>query len=93
MNELNYRIEQENLEKYVQVQSTIYDSIYTQTYRDPEIIKWVNENLIEVMTVQYLQDEEIHNEAEGEIGLNWADLHKIPNNASIQQIEEVLAIL
>jgi hypothetical protein len=93
VNELNYRIEQENLEKYVQVQSTIYDSIYTQTYRDPEIIKWVNENLIEVMTVQYLQDEEIHNEAEGEIGLNWADLHKIPNNASIQQIEEVLAVL
>lgn len=90
VNELNYRIAQENLEEYVQVQSTIYDSIYTQTYHDPEIIKWVNENLIEVLTVQYLQEEQIHNEAEGEIGLNWADLHKIPNNASIQQIEEVL---
>lgn len=93
VNELNYRIEQENLQDYVQVQSTIYDSIYTQTYRDPEIIKWVNENLIEVLTVQYLQDEEIHNEAKGEIGLNWSDLYKIPNNASIQQIEEVLALL
>ena len=93
VNELNYRVEQENLQDYVQVQSTIYDSIYTQTYRDPEIIKWVNENLIEVLTVQYLQKEEIHNEAKGEIGLNWADLYKIPNNASIQQIEEVLALL
>lgn len=93
VNELNYRIQQENLEDYVKVQSTIYDSIYTQTYRDPEVIKWVNDNLIEIMTVQYLEDEEIHNEAEGEIGLNWADLHKIPNNASTQKIEEVLSLL
>ena len=93
VNELNYRIEQEKLQKYVQVQSTIYDSIYTQTYRDPEIIKWVNDNLIEVMTVQYLENEQIHNEAEGLIGLNWADLYKVPNNASIQQVKEVLALL
>lgn len=93
VNELNYRIQQENLEDYVKVQSTIYDSIYTQTYRDPEVIKWVNDNLIEIMTVQYLEDEEIHNEAEGEIGLNWADLHKVPNNASTQKIEEVLSLL
>ena len=93
VNELNYRIEQEKLQKYVQVQSTIYDSIYTQTYRDPEIIKWVNDNLIEVMTVQYLENEQIHNEAEGLIGLNWADLYKVPNNASIQQVEKVLALL
>jgi hypothetical protein len=93
VNELNYRVEQENLQEYVQVQSTIYDSIYTQTYRDPEIIKWVNDNMIEVMTAQYLEKEEIHNAAEGEIGLNWADLHKVPNNASVQQIEEVLALL
>lgn len=93
VNELNYRVEQESLQDYVKVQSTIYDSIYTQTYREPEIIKWVNDNLIEVMTVQYLENEEIHNEAEGEIGLNWADLHKVSNNASIEEIEKVLALL
>jgi len=93
VNELNYRVEQQDLQEYVKVQSTIYDSIYTQTYRDPEIIKWVNDNLIEVMTTRYLENEEIHNEAKGEIGLNWADLHKISNNASIQEIEEVLALL
>jgi len=45
------------------------------------------------MTVQYLKNEQIHNEAEGLIGLNWADLYKVPNNASIQQVKEVLALL
>lgn len=90
INEFNHRIRAENLTEQVAVTSTIYDSIYTQTYRDPEIIKWVNDNLIEVMTVQYLEDEIIHNEAEGEIGLNWADLHAIKNNASVEDIKEVL---
>lgn len=93
INEFNHRIRKENLEEYVQVQSTIYDSIYTQVYRDPEIIQWVNNNLIEVMTVQYLTNEIIHNEADGEIGLNWADLFKLSNNASIEEIKEVLTQL
>lgn len=90
INEFNYRIREDNMEDYVQVQSTIYDSIYTQTYREPEVIKWVNDNLIEVMTMPYLQDEVIHNEAEGDIGLNWADLFKISQNASIEEIQEVM---
>lgn len=90
INEFNYRIREAQLEDAVKVQSTIYDSIYTQNVRDPEVIKWVNDNLIEVMTVQYLEEETIHNEAEGEIGLNWADLHSIKNNASVEDIKEVL---
>lgn len=93
INEFNYRIREENLQDYVKVQSTIYDSIYTQTYRDPEIIKWTNDNLIEILTAPYLENEIIHNEAEGEIGLNWADLHKVPNNASVEDIAEVLKLL
>ncbi len=90
INEFNYRIKEAQLQKEVQVCSTIYDSIYNYVVKDAEIVKWVNDNLIEVMTVQYLQDEIIHNEAEGEIGNNWADLHKIKNNSSVEEIQEVL---
>lgn len=90
VNEINYRIDQEGLSDWIQVQSTIYDSIYTQCYKDPELIKWLNDNLVDVMTVQYLEDEIVHNEATGEIGYNWADLHKVPNGASVPDIEKVL---
>ena len=90
INEFNHRIREAQLEDAVEVQSTIYDSIYNNVVKDPEVIQWVNNNLIELMTVQYLEEETVHNEAEGEIGPNWAELHKIPNNASIDEIKEVL---
>lgn len=90
INEFNHRVREAQLEAEVEVQSTIYDSIYANIIRDPEIIQWVNNNLIEVMTVQYLEEEVVSNEAEGEIGPNWADLHKIKNGASIEEIREVL---
>jgi len=90
VNEMNHRIREAGMENDVAINSTIYDSIYTYVRADAEVIKWVNDNLIEIMCVQYLEDEIIHNEAEGEIGLNWADLHKIRNNASVEDIQEVL---
>jgi hypothetical protein len=90
INELNFRIEEEGLEDHVEVQSTIYDSIYTHNTRDAEILKWVNDNLVEVLTVQYLEDQVVPNAAKGEIGPNWADLHKLSNGASIDEIKEVL---
>ena len=90
INELNYRIHEDGLEDHVQVTSTIYDSIYAQNTKHPEVIKWVNDNLIEVMCVQYLENETIHNVAQGEIGPTWAELTKVPNNASIEEIEAIL---
>jgi len=93
INEFNYRLTEEDLHEEVKVSSTIYDSVYAKVLQDPEIIKWVNDNLIELLCVQYLEEEAIHNEANGDIGLNWADLHKISNNASIEEISEVLTYL
>ncbi len=90
INEFNHRVREAGLENDVQVISTIYDSIYTQVTADPEILAWVNVNLIEVMTVQYLEDETIHNTASGELGLNWADLHRVENNATPSAIAEIL---
>jgi DNA polymerase-1 len=92
INEFNYRIREDRLEKEVQVISTIYDSIYTQSYRDAEVIEWVNNNLIEVMCVPYLEgpDVVIENEAKGEIGNSWGKLYPVENNASIAEIQAVL---
>ncbi len=90
INEFNHRIREEGLQEHVQVTSSIYDSIYTQNTADPEIIKWVNDNLIELMCVQYLEDEKIHNVAQGEIGPTWAELTKVPNNASAAEIAAIM---
>ena len=90
INEFNHQIREAHMEDVVQVISTIYDSIYTQVIHDPEIIKWVNDTLIPIMCVPYLEDEVIHNEAIGDIGLNWADLHQLKNNASTTDIVEIL---
>ncbi|MCP4489791.1 MAG: hypothetical protein GY820_21110 [Gammaproteobacteria bacterium] len=90
VNELNYRIQEAQLTEEVKICSTIYDSIYTYTIEVAEILEWVNKNLIEVMTVPYLEDETIHNEATGEVGRNWADLHKIPNGATAEEITKIL---
>ena len=90
INEFNHQIREANLEHEVQVISTIYDSIYTQVVRDPEILKWVNDTIIPIMCIQYLEDEVIHNEAIGDIGLNWSDLHQVKNNATKEEIAIIL---
>jgi hypothetical protein len=93
INEFNHQVREEGLENWVEINSTIYDSIYMQVERDPELIKWVNDTIIPILCVQYLEPEVIHNEASGEIGLNWYDLHKIKNNASEEAIAEILQLL
>jgi DNA polymerase-1 len=90
INELNYRIREENLQDAMDVTSTIYDSIYLSVVKDSEIIAWLNENIIELMTVQWLEEETIRNEACGEIGLNWADLHRVNNHATPAEIADIL---
>jgi DNA polymerase I-like protein with 3'-5' exonuclease and polymerase domains len=73
--------------------STIYDSIYYEVRDDPKIIKWVNDNLIKTMVVDFMEDQTIKNEADSDIGYNWSDMVTIPNNASVEEIKEVLGTL
>lgn len=42
------------------------------------------------MLVDFMHDQTVHNEASLELGLSWADLHELPNNATQSQIQEVL---
>lgn len=90
INELNYRIAQEGLQDDIAVCSTIYDSIYMYVKKDAKTIKWLNDNAVEALCVDYLENQVVPNEAEGEIGPNWADLSKVPNNASVKDIEAIL---
>ena len=90
VNELNYRIKEAGLLEKMDVISTIYDSIYVDVDKDPKIIKWLNDNIIEVLCVDYLKNQVVPNAAEGEIGNNFADLFKVKNNASVEDIKLVL---
>jgi DNA polymerase-1 len=90
INEMNHRVREVGLENEIRICSTIYDSIYSQVILDPEILAWANEQFVEVLTVPYLEEQIIPNEAAGEIGYNWADLTKVPNGATPQQIIEIL---
>lgn len=90
VNELNYLIARDNLEEDIAVCSTIYDSIYLYVKKDAECIKWLNDNAVRIMKTEYLENQVVPNDATGEIGPNWADLTKVPQNSSIEEIEKIL---
>jgi DNA polymerase-1 len=90
INELNYRVEEAGYRGRIEVCSTIYDSLYIYVEDNAETIKWLNDNAVELLCVDYITDQVVKNEAEGELGRNWADLHKIVNDASVEEIEDVI---
>jgi len=90
INKMHQYIDDAGLQDSVKIVSTIYDSIYFEIDKDPEIIKWVNDRLIPVMSKDFMPDQTVHNDAESEIGPDWATLKAIPANATTTQINEVL---
>ena len=83
-------IEANNLTGKIDFIATIYDSIYLCVDRNKEIIKYVNDTIVPIMSKDFLHNQEVSNECEGEIGLDWYNLHHVKNNASIEEIEEIL---
>jgi DNA polymerase I-like protein with 3'-5' exonuclease and polymerase domains len=90
INKMHVLIDQIGYQEDVKVISTIYDSIYFEVTNDPKIIKWVNDNLIATMLVDFMEDQTVVNEAESDIGFNWAEMLTIPNNATVECIEDTL---
>lgn len=91
INELHHRIDTELTNPdHVQVTSTIYDSVYGIVLDDPAMIEWLNRNIVEIMIRDFVVDQAVKNEANLEIGNNWAELTELPNNASVEEISEVL---
>lgn len=90
INKFHKLVKENNLNSKVKTISSIYDSIYLVVKKDAKVIKWVNDNIIPILTKDFVKNQIVKNEAEGEIGYNWNDLHPIPNNASLNNIKTIL---
>ena len=90
INKIHSLIKEKGYENDIKVVSSIYDSIYLHVRCDAELIKWVNDTIIPILTIDFLEDIIVSNEAEGEIGLNWHDTVKVHNNANIQEIQTAI---
>jgi len=73
--------------------NTIHDAIYFICQDDPEVIKWLNDNLIEAMRWNdhpAIKSDDVPMEANLDIGKTWSKQFTLNNNASIEEINEVL---
>jgi hypothetical protein len=87
INELHRRIDETLVDPNdIQITSTIYDSIYGIVKADPELIQWLNINLVEILTKDFMLDQAVKNDAELEIGPDWSTLYPVHHNASIEDI-------
>ena len=80
-------IEEANLLDDVMLVNTVHDSIYMYIRDDVNLIKRVNEKIVEFMTTDYKENMPIHLEAELEIGYNQKNLIKVDKyiNYTIQK--------
>ena len=93
VNKLHQLIDEAGLSHRITVTSTIFDSIYGEIDNDPELVHWLNQTLPAIMTHPFLEGEIVHNEADLEIGLDWASFHKLDNNATLDEITTILSTL
>jgi hypothetical protein len=92
ISELHHRIDTQLASpELVQVTSTIYDSIYGIVKSDPSLIKWLNDNLVEILTKDFIHDQAVPNEANLDIGTNWANMQTLPNDVQLDTISAVMA--
>ena len=90
VNEMHHRIDEAGLSNDIQISATIYDSIYSVITADPEIIKWYNDNLVEVGAKPFIENQEVATSLSCGIGRNWAEEVAIPKNATVEEITEIL---
>jgi len=90
INKLHQQIDLAGYADSIKVVSTIYDSIYLEVDADPFLIQWLNDRIVQYITQDFMVGQTIHNDAEGELGVDWASLHALPKNATIDQIQELL---
>ena len=93
INRMHKLIDEAGYQNDIQVTSTIYDSIYFNVRKDPTIVKWLNDNLIPCMTQDFMENQTIKNTADLEVGPDWADLSLIHNDASLEDITNLLDTL
>jgi len=89
MNKMNHIITEHNLQDDIKIVSSIYDSLYFYMKDDCLLIEWLNNTVIPLFTKDFIVEQVVKNKAESEIGFNWYDTEKIPNGASLKEIQEI----
>jgi len=94
--ELANRLEVSEFKYDIKMLNFIHDAEYFLVKNTPEAVQWLNKNLIECMS--WKQDERLLKspiilEAELDIGKDWAHCETLPNNCTIEYIQEVLSKL
>lgn len=90
LNKMHQLIDDAGLQNDIKMVSTIYDALYAEVTEDAEIIKWYNDNIVPVLTAQYLENEVIHNLADLEIGYDWYTVIGLSNDASLDDVKKLL---
>jgi len=90
LNRLQDAIEANSWDDDVQIFLTIHDSLYLYVKEDVELIAEVNKLVIDTMIEDYRPDQLVHNKANLDIGYDWSDQREVPNNASVEEIKEIL---
>jgi len=74
----------------------IHDAIYMIAKNEPEVIKWLNDNLISTMCIMdepKLIDAPVKLEAELDIGKSWDKQETLKNNISLSDVKEKIGTL
>lgn len=91
ISKLHQEIDRAGLQDHIKITATIYDSIYFELIDDIEVVKWLNDTLIPIMTKSFIVDQKVPNLADLEISrTSWADLTLVPNNSSLEEITTIL---
>lgn len=93
INKLHQLIDDNGLSSRIAVTATVYDSVYGEVDNDPELVHWLNQTLPAIMIQPFIEGEIVHNEADLEVGLDWASFVKINNNATLDDITAILPTL
>lgn len=82
------RVEQSPYANKIRLINTIHDAVYLLVKDEPEVIQWVNINLVDCMKWQdgLITSDEVKMEAEIDFGLDWAHQETLHNNATIEEI-------
>ncbi len=81
------RIEEDHVVNNVMLVNQIHDALYGLVRNTPNMVKWLNDNLIDCMIEEFLPEQQIPLEAELDIGPSWDKQHTLKNNLTVEEIK------
>jgi DNA polymerase-1 len=92
INKMHQLIDANNLQDDILITSTIYDSIFFEVTADANIIKWLNDTIVPIMTQDFMPGQVVLNDCDLCVGNSWADYddNKLNQNAPVGDIQKIL---